>query len=123
MRSKVLQHQRIPHQAGQYLALVQGYHHCVWPQASWRQALAEPIATQGTGSAKGWRPSTPALAAGWTDHVWSLTAVGLSRVPPGPQPQTVAEALPGDEQGIEQLTCAQREARRCGRGLKTCCAC
>jgi len=61
----------------------------VLPHASLRQPLAEPVATQGHGSAKVWRPYTPAMAAGLTDHVWSLREVLLYRVPPWPQPQTV----------------------------------
>jgi IS1 family transposase len=71
------------------LALFQVYHNFVLPHASLRQALAEPIPTNGTGSAKVWRPCTPAMAAGLTDHVWSLKEVLLYRVPPWPQPQTV----------------------------------
>jgi hypothetical protein len=61
----------------QQLALVHGYHNFVLPHASLRQALAEPIPTNGTGSAKRWRPCTPAMAAGLTDHVWSLKEVLL----------------------------------------------
>ena len=59
----------------QQLALFQVDHNFVLPHASWRQALAEPILTHGTGSAKVWRPCTPAMAAGLTDHVWSLKEV------------------------------------------------
>jgi transposase-like protein/IS1 family transposase len=73
----------------QQLALFQVYHNFVLPHASLRQALAEPIPTNGNGSAKVWRPCTPAMAAGLTDHVWSLQEVLLFRVPPWPQPQTV----------------------------------
>jgi IS1 family transposase len=71
------------------LALFQVYHNFVLPQASLRQALAAPMATNGKGSARVWRPCTPAMAAGLTDHVWSLKEVLLYRVPPWPQPQTV----------------------------------
>jgi IS1 family transposase len=71
------------------LALFQGYHNFVLPHASLRQARAEPIPTKGTGSAKVWQQGTPAMAAGLTDHVWSLKEVLLYRVPPWPQPQTV----------------------------------
>ena len=42
------------------------------PHASLRQPLLVPEATNGRGSAKVWRPCTPAMAAGLTDHVWSL---------------------------------------------------
>jgi IS1 family transposase len=71
------------------LALFQVYHNFVLPHASLRQALLIPERTNGRGSAKRWRPCTPAMAAGVTDHVWSLTEVLLYRVPPWPQPQTV----------------------------------
>jgi hypothetical protein len=74
---------------GQHLALFQVYHNFVLPHASLRQALAEPVATHGSGSAKVWRPCTPAMAADLTDHVWSLREVLLFRVPPWPPPQTV----------------------------------
>ncbi|HEY5869101.1 MAG TPA: hypothetical protein VI542_26645 [Candidatus Tectomicrobia bacterium] len=65
------------------------YHNFVLPHTSIRQALAVPIATYGRGSAKVGRPRTPAMAAGLTDHVWSLREVLLFRVPPWSQPQTV----------------------------------
>jgi len=71
------------------LALFHAYHNFVLPHASLRQALAEPIPTNGTGSAKLWRPCAPAMAAGLTDHAWSLREVLLFRVAPWPQPQTV----------------------------------
>ena len=71
---------------GQQLALFQVYHNFVLPHASLCQALAEPVATKGRGSAKVWQPCTPAMAAGLTDHVWSLKEVLLYRVPPWPQP-------------------------------------
>jgi hypothetical protein len=65
------------------------YPNFVLPHASLRQVLAEPVPTPGSGSAKLWRPRTPAMAAGVTDHVWSLREVLLFRVPPWPQPQPV----------------------------------
>src|SRR5688572_13930319 len=71
------------------LILFQVYHNFVLPHASLRQALAEPIPTNGSGSAKMWRPCTPAMSAGLTDRVWSLREVLMFRVPPWPQPQTV----------------------------------
>jgi hypothetical protein len=74
---------------GQQLRLFQGYHNFVLPHASVRQPLLVPEPTNGTGSAKVWRPCTPAMAAGLTDHVWSLRDVLLYRVPPWPQPQAV----------------------------------
>jgi len=71
------------------LAVFQVYHHVVLPHASLRQPLPAPEVTHGRGAAKVWRPWTPAMAADLPEHVWSLQEVLLSRVPPGPQPQTV----------------------------------
>ena len=67
---------------GQHLVLFQVSHTFVWPPVSLRQALAAPMPTHGTGSAKGWRPWTPAMATGLTDHVWALREVWRFRVPP-----------------------------------------
>jgi len=69
------------------LILFQTYHNFVLPHASLRQPLRVPEATNSRGSAKLWRPCTPAMAAGLTNHVWSLREVLLFRVPPWPQPQ------------------------------------
>jgi hypothetical protein len=71
------------------LVLFQTYYNFVLPHASLRQPLRVPEATTGQGSAQGWRPDTPAMVAGWTDHVWTLQEVRLFRVPPWPQPQVV----------------------------------
>ena len=51
------------------LALFQVYHNFVLPHASLRQPLPAPEVTNGRGSAKVWRPCTPAMAADLTDHV------------------------------------------------------
>jgi IS1 family transposase len=71
----------------QQLAVYHVYHNFVLPHASLRQPLPMPEATNGTGSAKQWRPCTPAMAARVTDHVWTLREVLVYRVPPWPQPQ------------------------------------
>jgi IS1 family transposase len=71
----------------QQLAVYQVYYNFCLPHASLRQPLLVPEPTHGSGSAKLWRPCTPAMAAGLTDHVWSLKDVLLYRVPPWPQPQ------------------------------------
>ncbi len=71
------------------LALFQTYHNFCLPHTSLRQPLPQPLPTKGTGSAKQWRPCTPAMAAGLTDHVWSLREVLRYRVPPWPQPAGV----------------------------------
>ena len=70
----------------QQLVLFQGYHTFCLPHASLRVPRAAPEPTKGTGSAKLWRPCTPAMAAGLTDHVWTLREVLLFRVLPWPQP-------------------------------------
>jgi hypothetical protein len=56
----------------QQLALYHVYDNFCLPHASLRQPLPQPVHTNGTGSAKQWRPCTPAMAAGLTDHVWTL---------------------------------------------------
>jgi len=71
----------------QQLVLYHVYYNFCLPHASVRQPLPQPEPTNGTGSAKQWRPCTPAMAAGLTDHVWSLREVLLYRVPPWPQSQ------------------------------------
>ena len=73
----------------QQVALYHGYDTFCLPHASLRQPLLQPEPTNGTGSAKQWRPCTPAMAAGLTDHVWTLREVLLFRVPPWPQPAGV----------------------------------
>jgi IS1 family transposase len=62
------------------------YDNVCLPPASLRQPLPQPVPTHGTGSATQWPPCTPAMAAGLTDHVWTLRAVLRYRVPPWPQP-------------------------------------
>jgi len=76
------------HEAGlrQQLAVYQVYHNFCLPHASLRMPFPEPEPTNGTGAAQRWRPCTPALAAGLTDHVWTLREVLLFRVPSWPQP-------------------------------------
>jgi IS1 family transposase len=73
----------------QQLVLYHVYYNFCLPHTSLRQALPQSEPTNGHGAAKVWRPCTPAMAAGLTDHVWSLKEVLLYRVPPWPQPQTV----------------------------------
>jgi IS1 family transposase len=67
------------------MVLFQTYSNFVLPHASLRQALPVAATTHGRRSAQRWRPCTPAMAAGLTDHVWSLKEVLLYRVPPWPQ--------------------------------------
>ena len=71
----------------QQLALHQAYYNFCLPHASLHLPLPEPEPTNGNGSAKRWQPRTPAMAAGLTDHVWTLREVLRYRVPPWAQPQ------------------------------------
>jgi hypothetical protein len=71
------------------LAVFHCYYNFCLPHASLRQLLPQPEPTHGSGSAKRWQPQTPAMAAGLTDHVWTLREVLLFRVPPWPQPAGV----------------------------------
>src|SRR5256884_5184490 len=69
------------------LALFQTYHNFALPHASLRQALPEPMPTQGRGSAKVWRSCTPAGGAGggcprWVPHEGFV----CSRPPRAPPP-------------------------------------
>jgi len=73
----------------QQLALYHCYYNFCLPHASLRQLLPQSEPTHGSGSAKRWRLQTPAMAAGLTDHVWTLREVLLFRVPPWPQPAGV----------------------------------
>ena len=70
----------------QQLALYHVYYNFCLPHASLRQPLPQPVPTHSTGSAKQWRPCTPAVAAGLTDRVWTLREVLLFRVPLWLQP-------------------------------------
>jgi IS1 family transposase/transposase-like protein len=73
----------------QQLIVFQTYHNFCLPHAALRQPLPQSLPTNGTGSAKRWRPCTPAMATGLTDHVCSMREVLLFRVPPWPQPQAL----------------------------------
>jgi len=46
------------------------YHFCL-PHLSLREELPTPEPTRGHGSPRRWRPVTPAMAVGMTDHVWT----------------------------------------------------
>src|SRR4030095_15302057 len=69
----------------QQLALYHVYYNFCLPHASLRHPLLQAEPTHGTGLAKRWQPRTPAMAAGLTDHVWTLREVLLFRVPTWPQ--------------------------------------
>jgi hypothetical protein len=56
----------------QQLMVYHAYYNFCLPHSSLRQPLPVPEITHGSGSAQLWRPCTAAMAAGLTDHVWSL---------------------------------------------------
>jgi len=65
------------------LTLAFAYYHFVVPHRSLRQRLPHPLPTKGQkGSRKKWKPVTPAMAAGLTDHVWTMDELLSFRVPP-----------------------------------------
>jgi hypothetical protein len=76
--------------AGLYAQAVlgQGYYNLCLPPIALRVSLPEPVPTKGNGSPKKWQPRTPAMAAGITDHVWTLEELLLFRVPPWRQEVT-----------------------------------
>ncbi len=64
------------------LWLSMAYYHFVLPHLSLRQSLETPESTRGTGGTpKRWKPTTPAMAAGITDHVWTTSELLSYRVP------------------------------------------
>lgn len=59
------------------------YAHCVIPHRRLRQRFACPLPPKGgKGSSKTWKSVPPAMAAGLTDHVWTMDALLSFRVPP-----------------------------------------
>lgn len=65
------------------LTLAFAYYHFVAPHRGLRQRLPHALPTKGRkGSYKKWKPVTPAMAAGLTDHVWTLDELLSFRVPP-----------------------------------------
>ena len=66
-----------------HLHLSIAYYHLVLYHSSLRVRLPEPIPTRGNGSPKIWEKRTPAMAAGLTDHQWSMKELLMFQVPPG----------------------------------------
>lgn len=67
-----------------HLHLALAYYHFARHHASLRVELPEPIPTRGNGSPKKWQQRTPAMAAGLTDHRWSLRELLMCSVPAPP---------------------------------------
>ena len=65
------------------LALAFAYYHFVIPHRGLRLRLEQPQPTKGSnGSPKKWIERTPAMAAGLTDHIWTMDELLSFRVPP-----------------------------------------
>jgi len=72
----------------QQVSLTRTYYNFCLPHLSLRLQLPEPLPTKGNGSPKLWQSRTPAMAAGITDHAWTMQELLLFRVPPWPQEVT-----------------------------------
>lgn len=71
------------------LALAFAYYHFCCPHRGLRREFHQPIPTKnGHGSPKRWEKITPAMAAGLTDHVWTMDELLSFRVPPRSQWKT-----------------------------------
>jgi len=64
-----------------HLHLSLAYYHFVLYHSSLRVRLPKPIPTRGNGSPKIWEKRIPAMAAGLTDHAWSLKELLMCHVP------------------------------------------
>jgi len=83
MGRKVNAFSKDPDYLEEQLTVAFAYYHFVIPHRSLRQRLACPLPTKGgKGSAKKWKSVTPAMAAGLTDHVWTMDELLSFRVPP-----------------------------------------
>ena len=58
------------------------YYHWVLPHDSLRHPLPATEPTRGSGSPRRWGPTTPAMVAGLTDHVWTTEELLSYRVSP-----------------------------------------
>lgn len=59
------------------------YYHFVIPRRGLRQRFGLPVPSNGLkGSPKKWQERTPAMAAGLTDHIWTMDELLSFRVPP-----------------------------------------
>src|SRR5215831_12572850 len=83
MGRKVNAFSKDPDYLEEQLTVAFAYYHFVIPHRSLRQRLACPLPTKGgKGSYKKWKSVTPAMAAGLTDHVWTMDELLSFRVPP-----------------------------------------
>ena len=65
------------------LTLAFAYYHFVIPHRGLRQRLPIPLPTKGPSATRQkWKQVTPAMAAGFTDHVWTMDELLSFRLPP-----------------------------------------
>jgi IS1 family transposase/transposase-like protein len=84
MGRKVNAFSKAPDYLEEQLTLAFAYYHFVVPHRGLRQRLTRPLPTKGyKGSYKKWKSVTPAMAAGLTDHVWTMDELLSFRVLPG----------------------------------------
>jgi hypothetical protein len=102
----------------QQLTLSQRDSNFCLPHTSVRQPLPLPEPTNGPGSAKRGQPQTPAMAAGLTDHVWTLREVLLDRVPPWPPLQGREAAREHEDREGERARCAYGQGQGPAPGLE-----
>jgi IS1 family transposase len=79
---KVLSFAKTSPGLSQQVSLSRTYYNFCLPHLSLRILLPEPIPTKGDGSPKCWQARTPAMAAGITDHIWTMQELLLFPVPP-----------------------------------------
>ena len=83
MSRKVNAFSKDPDYLEHQLTLAFAYYHFVIPHRGLRQRLPRALPTKGRkGSYKKWKLVTPAMAAGLTDHVWTMDELLSFRVPP-----------------------------------------
>ena len=70
----------------QQLLLISAYYNFCLSHSSLLLPLPVPIPTNGNGSPKLWEQRTPAMAAGITDHIWTMEELLMFRAPPYHQP-------------------------------------
>jgi hypothetical protein len=71
------------------------YHFCL-RHSGLREERGPPLPTEGNGSPKKWREVTPRMAAGVTDHVWTLQELLMYRAPPR-APENIASIDEGHQ--------------------------
>lgn len=79
---KCLTFSKTPEMMAYHTHLCLAYTHFCLPHGGLRESLPEPIPTKGDGSPKKWRPVTPMMACGVTDHIWDIKELLTFHVPP-----------------------------------------